>query len=148
MQLIGEFSDQVRQCPPELGCGKWFLAKKPMQSIARKRAALTNIVASCGFAKRRKGQNMPRGKDGLYRRGCNILTFRYKDAAGAWRERSTGTADRKDAKLARQAFLDELSAGRLPTDMADWRLDQAEQWWNDYRRPRIAEGTGRPSPIG
>lgn len=89
---------------------------------------------------------MPRGKDGLYRRGYNILTFRYKDAAGAWRERSTGTVDRKEAKQARQTFLDELSAGKLPTDMADWRLDQAEQWWNDYRRPRIAEGTGRSEP--
>ena len=25
--------------------------------------------------------------------------------------------------------------------MADWRLDQAEQWWNEFRKPRIAENT-------
>ena len=88
---------------------------------------------------------MPRGKDGLYRRD-GIFAFRFKNADGSWREKYCGTRDRAEAKLVRQRFLEELSAGRLPTNMADWRIEAAEKWWNEYRRPRIAEGTNRSEP--
>jgi hypothetical protein len=83
----------------------------------------------------RRRRKMPRGKDGLYRRENNIFAFRYKDMAGTWREKYTGTADRAEAKRMRQQFLDEVAADRLPADMADWRLNQAEQWWNEFRAP-------------
>lgn len=79
---------------------------------------------------------MPKGKDGLYRRG-GIFAFRFK---------ACGTRDRQAARRFRQQFLDDLANDRLPTNMSDWRLDQAEEWWNTYRRPRIAEGTNRSEP--
>lgn len=88
---------------------------------------------------------MPRGKDGLHsRRG--VFGFRYQDSDGEWREKSCATNNRKAARLIHERFLKELADGRRPTEMADWRLEQAEEWWNEYRRPRIAEGTKRSEP--
>jgi len=81
-----------------------------------------------------------RGKDGLYRRG-NVLAFRYRDDAGIWREKCTGERDRGEARKFRDDFLDNLKQGTLPTEMADWRLDEAEKWWIEFRKPRTAENT-------
>ena len=89
---------------------------------------------------------MARARDGLHRRENGIFAFSYKNAAGIWREKYTGTADREEAKRLRQQFLDELSAGKLPVDMADWRLNRAMQWWNEFRQPRIAESTRHSEP--
>src|SRR5579872_4049325 len=83
---------------------------------------------------------MSRKRDGLYRRG-NIFAFRYKDAAGVWREKQTGKRDREEAKKFKQQFETDLRENALPTDLADFRLDAAEQWWVDFRRQRIAEKT-------
>ncbi len=83
---------------------------------------------------------MPRGKDGLYRRD-GILAFRYKDADGAWREKSTGARDRQQARDFRADFLREVKQGTLPGEMSNWRLEQAEQWWIEYRKLRTAENT-------
>ena len=42
----------------------------------------------------------------------------------------------------RARYLEQLANGQLPTDMAAWRLSQAEKWWNDsYRAPRVARAT-------
>jgi len=84
---------------------------------------------------------MARRKDGLFKREHEILCFRYKDNSGRWLEKSTSSADRKEAKRIRQTFLDELAAGTLPTDMANWRLDEAVAWWNEYRKPRLSEAS-------
>ncbi len=83
---------------------------------------------------------MPRGKDGLHRRG-NTFAFLYKGADGVWHEKCCGTRDREGARKFRRDFLSDLEQGSLPTEMADWRLDQAEQWWKEFRKPRTAENT-------
>jgi integrase len=84
---------------------------------------------------------MARGKDGLYKREHGILAFRYRDATGVWREKYTGTRDRREARDFRHDFLRDLKQGTLPTEIAGWRLDQAEQWWKEFRQPRIREST-------
>lgn len=89
---------------------------------------------------------MARGRDGLYKRENGILAFRYMDAAGTWREKYTGTKNRKQARDVRDDFLKNLRDGTLPTDMADWRLDEAERWWREYRKPRTAENTQNSEP--
>jgi len=83
---------------------------------------------------------MSRKKDGLFRRD-GIFAFRYKDTAGIWREKSTGKTEREDAKTFKNDFLNDLKNGTLPTGMAEWRLDEAEKWWHEFRKPRIAENT-------
>ena len=40
-------------------------------------------------------------------------------------------------------FLGDLANGTLPTHMADWTLEDAMNWWIEFRKPRIAEGTLR-----
>ena len=83
---------------------------------------------------------MPRKRDGLYRRG-NIFAFRYKDADGIWREKQTGKRGREEAKTFRAEFLRDLQTGTLPTHMAEWTLDQARDWWTQFRKPRISAAT-------
>lgn len=83
----------------------------------------------------------------LIRRGAGRkFVFRYQDNAGAWQTHYTGTADRGEAETDRDQFLADLRAGQLPTSMADWRLDQAMTWWNDFRRPRLSESNRRSEP--
>jgi hypothetical protein len=83
----------------------------------------------------------------LFRRGAGRkFAFRYQDALGEWQTHYTGSADRKAAEARRNQFITELEAGQLPTEMADWRLDQAERWWNEFRRPRISQSNLRSEP--
>ena len=84
--------------------------------------------------------NVTRKRDGLYRRG-NVFAFRYKDADGTWREKQTGKHDRQEAKGFRTEYLNDLQNGTMPTQMAEWTLEQARTWWLDFRKPRIAAGT-------
>lgn len=70
-------------------------------------------------------KNKPRNK----RYWC----FGYKDAQGVWREKSTGTLDKKKAWEEKQKFLDQLEAGSLPTDMAQWTLKAGIDDYNAYR---------------
>jgi integrase len=70
-------------------------------------------------------KNKPRNK----RYWC----FAYKDAAGVWREKSTGKLDKKEAWDEKQRFLEKLEAGSLPTDMARWTLKAAIDDYNPYR---------------
>jgi integrase len=83
---------------------------------------------------------MSRKRDGLFRRG-SIFAFRYKDAAGIWKEKQTGKHDREEAKAFKKDFLGDLDNGTLPTQMADWTLEAAKDWWIEFRKPRVAEGT-------
>jgi integrase len=82
-----------------------------------------------------------RSRDGLYRRENRIFAFRYKDADGRWREKYTGTTDRDEAKKVKQEFEADLQSGNLPTEMADWKLSDAEDWWIEFRTQRIAPST-------
>src|SRR5262245_42500726 len=79
-------------------------------------------------------------RDGLYRRG-NIFAFRYKGSDGVWREKQTGKRDRQEAKDFRAKFLSDVQDGTLPTHMADWTLEQARDWWLEFRKPRVAAPT-------
>lgn len=72
-----------------------------------------------------------------------IFTFRFKGFDGTWREKSCSTRDRQTAKRFRGDFLSNLKQGTLPTEMAEWRLDQAEKWWIEFRKLRTAENTQR-----
>ena len=89
---------------------------------------------------------MARGRDRLNKRRNGILAFRYRDASGEWKEKYCGTKNRKEARDFRDDFLRDLRQGTLPTEMADWRLDEAARWWNEYRKPRTAEGTQNSEP--
>jgi integrase len=82
-----------------------------------------------------------RSRDGLYRRENNIFAFRYKDVTGSWKEKYTGSSDRKTAKDFRADFIAKLEQGNLPTEMADWTLEEAKKWWLEFRKPRIAQNT-------
>ena len=75
---------------------------------------------------------MSRKRDGLYKRR-NIFAFRYKDDAGLWREKQTGKRDRQEAKDFRSDFLSNLQSSTLPTHMAEWTLEQAKTWWEEFR---------------
>ena len=82
-------------------------------------------------------------KDGLYRRDNGNISFRFKDEDGKCKEHYTGTTDRDTALDIKEQFLRDLNDGVLPTEMGKWRLDQAERWWNEHRKSRIAEGTAK-----
>ena len=84
---------------------------------------------------------MARGRDGLHVRERGILAFSYKDERGVWREKYTGTRDRKEARQFRDNFLEGLRNRSLPNHMADWRMDAAEQWLIEFRTPRVTENT-------
>jgi hypothetical protein len=77
---------------------------------------------------------MPRKGDGLYQRnGSPYWWFRYRDETG-WRSRSTEKKTRAEAHRAKHAFLQAMSDGKLPTDMADWPLERAVGDWLEYKR--------------
>jgi integrase len=84
---------------------------------------------------------LPKGRDGLYRRENGILAFRFKTLDGNWREKYTGTKDRNEAREFRNQFLENVRKGSLPTEMGTWRLKEAETWWKEFRKPRIAAST-------
>lgn len=78
-------------------------------------------------------------RDGLYRRNKGLFAFRYK-VDGAWREKSTGTANRDDAVKVRREFLNNVAEGLLPTDKATWTVEQACTRWVDQHAAHIAPG--------
>jgi hypothetical protein len=71
---------------------------------------------------------MARGKDNLYQRN-GILCFRYKDVDGAWREKSTGERDRKQARAKKKKFEKKLEAGELPNEKSLQTVEQACTRW-------------------
>lgn len=82
-----------------------------------------------------------RKRDGLYRRENGIFAFRFKSEQGKWQEKYTGSTDRIVALSFKRDFLESLQNGTLPTEMAIWRLEQAEKWWIEFRKSRIAQST-------
>ncbi len=72
---------------------------------------------------------MSRRQQHLYRRGYGVFCFRYKDKDGAWREKSTGATDRKEALDFKQKWEEDLAADMLPTDKAEWTVEQACTRW-------------------
>jgi integrase len=89
--------------------------------------ALHGIEGLCEKTSKKVRSLMKR--DGLYRRENGIFAFRYKDKARCWKEKYTGTADRADALKAKQNFLKQLSDGTLPTDKAEWTVEEAATRW-------------------
>ncbi len=66
-----------------------------------------------------------RRQDGLYRRG-DTFCFRWKDPKdGAWKEKSTSSRNRTEAKSFKQNFENDVAEGRLPTDKRNWTVGQA-----------------------
>jgi integrase len=67
-------------------------------------------------------------QNGLFRRR-GIFAFRHKGEFGRWHEKSTGTSDRKEALAFKQRFEEDLANDHLPTDTADWSVEQACTRW-------------------
>ena len=80
-------------------------------------------------------------RDGLYRRENGIFAFRYKDANGIWREKYTGKRDRSEAREFRSQFLQQLSQGVLPNELAKWRLAEAVSYYLEQRQGILAVRT-------
>jgi integrase len=69
-------------------------------------------------------------QQGLFRRGDRaVFFFKFKDASGAWRTKSTGADDREEAKQFKQRFDEANAAGMLPTKAADRSVAQACTLW-------------------
>lgn len=65
---------------------------------------------------------------GLFLRG-GVYGFRYKDADGQWREKSTLTSNIREARRFKEEFERNLRDGTLPTDKAEWTVEQAATLW-------------------
>jgi integrase len=72
---------------------------------------------------------MAKGKrHGLYKR-AGVYGFRFKDPDGKWREKSTGEADFDLALAVKERFEGDLRERILPTDKANWTVQQACELW-------------------
>ena len=89
---------------------------------------------------------MARNGSGLYLRN-GYWAFRYRDASGKWREKSTGKTKAREASREKENFLASLENGTLPGEMAAWTLRQAADSWLELRsalKPgRTSEGEKR-----
>jgi integrase len=70
-----------------------------------------------------------KSRAGLYRRENNILAFRYKDKEGRWKEKYTGKTRYAEARLFKREFEDNLAAGTLPTEKANWTVERGTSRW-------------------
>lgn len=86
---------------------------------------------------------MSRNGIGIYRhRGADQWVFKYRDPqTGKWRQKSTGTDSKREAWAIKTMFLEDLEAGRLPTEMSTWTLKDAADHWLEYRRATKAPKT-------
>jgi integrase len=75
--------------------------------------------------------------NGLYERNGGIQCFRYKDADGVWREKSTGTKAKKKARQFKKKWERMIEEGSLPTDKADWTVAQACTAWVTTHAARL-----------
>src|SRR5690242_5837129 len=82
------------------------------------------------------GCRMKRRQDGLHRRG-DIFCFRYKDEDGVWKEKSTSSSDREAAKKSKKQFMEDLAKGQLPTEKAEWTVEQACTKWVEQHSARL-----------
>jgi integrase len=65
------------------------------------------------------------------------LCFRYQNKAGNWREKSTGTSDREEAKKFARDFKQMVRDDTLPTDKANWTVTQACTRWVQQHAARL-----------
>lgn len=72
---------------------------------------------------------MSRRRQGLYRRSYGVLHFRYRDKDGIWREKSTGSTDRDEAVSFKRQWDEDNANDQLPTDKAEWTVEQACTRW-------------------
>jgi integrase len=84
-----------------------------------------------------------RGKDGLFMRPGEPFAFRYKDADDRWREKSTGTRDRKLAREAKRQFEKDLQDGQVPTDWSAMTVAAAAKRWLDSLPGHVGQNTIR-----
>jgi integrase len=82
-------------------------------------------------------------RHGLYRRENGIFAFRYKDKNRCWKEKYTGETDRGEALKKKNTFLKELSDGTLPTDKAEWTVEQAAKRWVDDHAAHLNSEKGQ-----
>ena len=85
---------------------------------------------------------MRKNRDGLNRRN-GIFGFRYPDKLGGWREKSCGTSDREEAKKFKRDFLKDLENDTLPTEKAEWTVEQACTRWVEQHAARICNKAQR-----
>src|SRR5437879_483960 len=77
-------------------------------------------------------------RDGLYRRENRIFCFRYKDAAGHWREKSTGETERAEAVSFKEKWTDDNKNDMLPGRKAEWTVEQACTLWISQHAARLS----------
>ena len=90
----------------------------------------------------RKGKENMRGKDGLFTRN-GVFGFRYQDANGVWRERSTGKTKRSEARAEKKQFLEDLGKNQIPTDLAKRTVAQAAKAWMKSMADELSRNTIR-----
>ena len=88
----------------------------------------------------------PRDKDGLHKRR-GIWHHRLK-IDGRWREFSTRTTNYRAAKKVRQQALQAQQENRLPTDMAQQKLEKVAERWLKDREKLVARRLERPGLRG
>jgi integrase len=81
---------------------------------------------------------MSKHQNNIYRRNYGILSFRYRDRDGIWREKSTGTTERDEAKKFKKEFEDHVANDTLPTEKADWTVSQAATKWVEQHTARLS----------
>jgi integrase len=85
-----------------------------------------------------------KGRDGLFMRPGEPFSFRWKDADDKWRERSTGTRDRKLAREAKRQFEDDLQNNAVPDKQwTELTVKEAAERWLQSRRGEIDPNTYR-----
>lgn len=75
---------------------------------------------------------MARDGDSLFRRG-GIWYFKYRYPGGGFREKSTGKRKQPDARAFKHDFLEKLRQHQLPTQEAQWTLEQSLTQWLEFR---------------
>lgn len=83
-------------------------------------------------------------KDRLYVRNGGILCFRYKDRKdGIWKEKSTKQTDRDKARDFKKDWDRRNEDGTLPTDKAEWTIEQACTLWVEQHRASLKSPKAR-----
>ena len=87
---------------------------------------------------------MARNGDGVFKRR-GIWAFKYQDAAGQWREKSTGERSFARAREIRREFLERVRAGQIPTDLASATLEQALQLRYEFVEATASKNSHAPA---
>ena len=85
------------------------------------------------------GRGRARDNDGLHKRR-GIWHYKLK-IQSRWREFSTRTTNYREAKKIRQQAVQAQEKGRLPTDIAQWKLEKVAPRWLADRKKLVAHQT-------